>query len=104
MPYITQKDRSNLLSVNQLKELGSVDHVGKLNYILSNIVLGFIESNGVSYTQMNNATGVLECVKAELYRRLASPYEDIKISENGDIYQDSLGVVHKVKSSVSGSA
>ena len=28
---------------------------------------------------------MLECVKQEFYRRLASPYEDECISKNGDI-------------------
>jgi hypothetical protein len=32
--------------------------------------------------------GALECAKLELYRRLASPYEDLKIADNGDIYQE----------------
>ena len=32
--------------------------------------------------------GVLECAKLELYRRVAAPYEDDKIDENGDVYQD----------------
>lgn len=30
--------------------------------------------------------GVLECVKLELYRRVAAPYEDRKIEENGDVF------------------
>ena len=29
--------------------------------------------------------GVLECCKLEFYRRVAAPYEDIKIEENGDV-------------------
>ena len=30
--------------------------------------------------------GALECAKLELYRRVAAPYEDVKIMENGDVY------------------
>ena len=33
-----------------------------------------------------NLVGVLECAKLELYRRLAAPYEDLKIEDNGDVY------------------
>ena len=31
--------------------------------------------------------GVLECAKLELYRRMAAPYEDEKIEDNGDVYE-----------------
>lgn len=33
----------------------------------------------------NNFVGELECCVLEIYRRLISPYEDEKISENGDV-------------------
>jgi len=35
-------------------------------------------------------TGVLECAKLELYRRIAAPYEDTKIEENGDVYSEAV--------------
>ena len=38
-----------------------------------------------SYTKIAVATGVLENIKQEFYRRIASSYEDKKIIENGDI-------------------
>jgi broad-specificity NMP kinase len=41
---------------------------------------------GFNYTNVNSVMGVLSCVSAELYRRLAAPYEDRKIKENGDVY------------------
>jgi hypothetical protein len=40
----------------------------------------------VGYAEINEVVGVLECCKLELYRRLAAPYEDTKIKENGDVY------------------
>jgi hypothetical protein len=38
-----------------------------------------------SYVKIAMITGVLENIKQEFYRRVASPYEDKKILENGDI-------------------
>jgi hypothetical protein len=38
-----------------------------------------------SYPKIAMITGVLENIKQEFYRRVASPYEDKKILENGDI-------------------
>lgn len=34
-----------------------------------------------------SARGALECAKLELYIRIARPYEDAKIHDNGDVYQ-----------------
>jgi hypothetical protein len=31
-------------------------------------------------------TGVIENVKTEFYRRVAVPYEDKKIADNGDVF------------------
>jgi hypothetical protein len=38
-----------------------------------------------SYPKIAIITGVLENIKQEYYRRVASTYEDQKISQNGDI-------------------
>jgi hypothetical protein len=38
-----------------------------------------------SYPKIAMITGVLENIKQEFYRRVASNYEDKKILENGDI-------------------
>jgi hypothetical protein len=38
-----------------------------------------------AYTKIAIITGVLENIKQEFYRRVASAYEDKKIIENGDI-------------------
>ena len=38
------------------------------------------------YQTLNAIVGSLECCKLEVYRRLASPYEDEKITKNGDVY------------------
>ena len=40
----------------------------------------------VRYSKINALIGVLECAKLELYRRVAAPYENDKIDENGDVY------------------
>jgi hypothetical protein len=37
------------------------------------------------YYHINKAIGVLECIKLEFYRRVAAPYEDVKIKESGDV-------------------
>jgi len=87
MPYINQEDRPQYEELIQeitdlLKEkpVESVD--GHLNYIVTRIIK---EVYPLRYYHINRAMGVLECVKQEFYRRVAAPYEDTKIEQNGDV-------------------
>lgn len=78
MPYIHPHIRSDI-------EAGCPpENAGELNYAITKLVSEFIGQ--VSYAKINAAIGALECAKLELYRRLAAPYEDDKIAENGDVY------------------
>lgn len=60
-----------------------LDICGDINYCFSRILGGIMDD--VSYPKVAIITGVLENIKQEFYRRVASPYEDKKILENGDI-------------------
>lgn len=64
----------------------TADSPGDLNYIFTQQIRQYLQNEGTSYTTLNAAIGALECCKLELYRRLAAPYEDTKIKENGDVY------------------
>ena len=59
---------------------------GQLNYAITCVLKDYIESNGLSYDTINDIVGALEGAKLEFYRRVAAPYEDKKIIENGDVY------------------
>lgn len=84
MPYIKKEDRK--VFDECLYELSNtVDTEGELNYCISTLVHLLLEREGVSYSNINKLIGVLECVKLELYRRIADPYENLKSMENGDI-------------------
>ena len=49
---------------------------------------GLEDKRVISYRNINELIGVLECAKLELYRRVASPYEDEKIQSNGDVFNE----------------
>ena len=68
--------------VEILKTLPPEEIDGELNYVITKILK---EIYPLRYFQINKAVGVLECVKLEYYRRVAAPYEDLKIKETGDI-------------------
>jgi len=57
--------------------------LGRINYCFSRVLM--LVMKDISYSKIAMATGVLENIKQEFYRRVASPYEDKKINENGDI-------------------
>jgi hypothetical protein len=58
---------------------------GELNYVITTALVEYLDGER-SYTAYNEIIGVLECAKQEFYRRVVVPYEDIKRSENGDVY------------------
>lgn len=84
MPYIKPEGRAEI--DNAVTQLPVTMTVGDVNYAVTRICDRELTLKGVSYTNINSLIGVLECAKAELYRRLAAPYEDKKIAENGDAY------------------
>ena len=96
MPYVKQVDRSLyesaiaeiVLNLN-LQGQDGLYPVGDLNYLISAIIDQTLSRQGVRYQNLNAIIGALECAKLELYRRVAAPYEDVKIAENGDVYTQS---------------
>ncbi len=79
MPYIPEEVRYGLAYRPPLTP-------GELNFLISELVDGYVQTRGLSYDTLNSVIGVMECAKLELYRRLAAPYEDKKLAENGDVY------------------
>ncbi|TRO47494.1 hypothetical protein E2P60_03025 [Candidatus Bathyarchaeota archaeon] len=87
MPYIKMEKRSKYKNVvenlvNILKTLPPEEIDGELNYVITKILK---EIYPLRYFHINKAIGVLECIKLEYYRRVAAPYEDLKIKESGDV-------------------
>ena len=87
MPYITQEDRpqydkvlEELIGLLKEKPPESID--GHLNYVVTRVIK---EVYPLRYYHINKAMGVLECIQHEFYRRVAAPYEDTKIEQNGDV-------------------
>jgi hypothetical protein len=92
MPYIKEEIREKFY--NEITHLSDklIDNsedkdrlCGNLNYCFS-VIMDKILENEKNYSMINCLIGSLECCKLELYRRIASPYEDVKIVENGDVY------------------
>lgn len=56
-----------------------------LNYLVTKIIHNYLGGKGIRYRYINEVVGVLECVKQELYRVIASVYESKKKLENGSV-------------------
>lgn len=85
MPYISKTEKKLLLS-RQI----DLTQPGQLNYCVSVLMDDYIEKTGLNYKTLNDLVGALECAKMELYRRIAIPYENKKIEDNGDVYINSM--------------
>ncbi len=87
MPYIKTANRTKYNTVlkeliETLKALPPEEVDGELNYVITKLLK---EIYPLRYLHINKAIGVLECAKLEYYRRVAAPYEDLKIKEAGDV-------------------
>lgn len=81
MPYIKREQRLHL----DVQEAFPQD-CGQLNYTITRYIQRYIDTKGECYQTYNDIIGALEGAKLELYRRQIGRYEDIKIHENGDVY------------------
>jgi hypothetical protein len=103
MPYVDKNSRnrfdvqieslvgslSNVVSDKDVEDFDAnslLNCAGNLNYVITRICSGLLRGK-VSYAKVAVITGVLENVKQEFYRRAASPYEDKKLQENGDVIE-----------------
>jgi hypothetical protein len=81
VPYVADSRRPMLRPHH-----GPAVTAGELNYQLTRLVNAYIEEHGLEYRTINDVLGALEGAKLEFYRRVAVPYEDGKIAQNGDVY------------------
>ena len=103
MPYIKSDYRQKLDNlivylIKRLQEIPEEDRAGSLNYtftrLLHSMCISYDLEHGDppkwNYRTLNETIGVLNCVQQELYRIVASPYEEQKAKENGQILEFSL--------------
>ena len=98
MPYISQDKRPQIDKV-----IDDLHHIlvgleaddennnmeGNMNYLITRLLR---KVYGTSYTEINAAVGMLNCVILEHYRTVAAPYEDQKKFENGDVDTGNVGI------------
>ena len=86
MPYIKNEATKDSISKLMEEVVTTITNPGDLNYAITSLINQYYKDIGHSYVAINDIIGSLECAKAEFYRRVAVPYEEEKIKENGDVY------------------
>jgi hypothetical protein len=79
VPYITEIQRKEIADGRPPAD------AGELNYVLTLLAIEYFSTHG-NYQGINDVVGALDGCKAEFQRRIVAPYEDGKISVNGDVY------------------
>ena len=87
MPYIDRTNRPEIDKliqpfIDHLKSLPVEEQDGALNYSITKIIKHVYP---VKYFHINRALGVLSAITQEFYRKIVGPYEEEKISQNGDV-------------------
>ncbi|MBI2617280.1 hypothetical protein HYW55_04055 [Candidatus Gottesmanbacteria bacterium] len=87
MPYIEKSERPKVDSlvsplITYLQSLPVEKQDGTVNYAVTKIVKHLYPQK---YFHLNRALGVLTAITHELYRKIVGPYEDTKISQNGEV-------------------
>lgn len=97
MPYIAQKDRQELdpliddLAEKIVEQSKSYNYdgafAGLLNYTSTRLAMKIIklQFGKIRYWLVAIVSGTFKNVADEFYRRIASPYEDKQIKNNGDV-------------------
>jgi RNA processing factor Prp31 len=84
MPYIKQEDRTWVDEEIKLI-VDNIENSGDLCYVIYKLLKNLTEKQGIRFSTMSSLISEVECAKLEYYRRIVAPYEDTKISENGDV-------------------
>ncbi|WP_461208951.1 DUF6899 family protein [Desulfocurvus sp. DL9XJH121] len=84
MPYIVPERRAAF--DEHLERLAAeVQGQGEMNYCIYKLASLVIARIGESYDKLSMCSSAMEHAKLEWYRKRLSPYEDVKIKENGGI-------------------
>ena len=83
MPYIKPEDRKKFRLEDTIPTTE-----GELNYCITTLCLNYLKNKTKNYATLNGIIGVLSCAQIEFYRKIIADYENIKIAESGDVYQE----------------
>lgn len=87
MPYITKEDRTVIDSL--MGKHFSPQNGGELQYAIAELIQRYYKdscNNKPRYKHMEMIMGALSGAAMEHYRCVVAPYEEMKIKDNGAVY------------------
>jgi hypothetical protein len=93
MPYTKQERRADLdeIAIEAAATLHLMkDEQGDLNYFITRVGVHLLARQKMGYTTASHIRAGFDDASAEWYRRVMAPYEDIKCTENGDVYDHEI--------------
>jgi len=60
---------------------------GDLNFLLTSLLVMYTQFHDKNYDTINAVLGAMDAAKAEYQRRMLFMYNNMKIPENGDVYE-----------------
>lgn len=86
MPYVNQPAREQINRDDTII-IKNIQTAGEMQYAIATILNSYVEKHGLCYQTLNDVMGALTGGQLEFYRRVVVPYEEVKIKENGDVYE-----------------
>ena len=84
-PYIKDNDVRDAIECRVFELMRYVDTVGDLNFAITALLHRWVKRQTLSYRSLMICVGTLDMVKAEFYRTVVAPYEDVKRDANGSV-------------------
>lgn len=75
MPYIAKTDQERFTALTDVIAVQEINSAGELNFLLTTLIIRYMEVHGTRYQFMNDVVGALDGAKAEFQRRVVNPYE-----------------------------
>lgn len=79
MPYVSQQSQEKLSAVVSAIDLADISNPGELNFLITSLLVRYIEMRPKQYTTFNDVIGALTASQAEFIRRVVNPYEEQKM-------------------------
>lgn len=86
MPYLNEHDRKFVEHVVTQITMADIDTPGKLNYLITTLIVQAMKNKAVNYTLLNGIYGAVTLAAQEFWVRVIQPYEMDKRIDNGDIH------------------
>ena len=99
MPYIKPSPNREAIDPHIQPLSDNIESAGDLNYAITRLTMRYLLAKGVNYEDINASLGVLLASCLEVYRRVGTAYENLKIFQNGDVpeYAELDGLIRQMQ-------